>query len=83
MIYSENSLREYRKGNYYIIIKATLDDFEAYIQEEKCGIIEMMFGIAKKDILYWEFIELVEKNLDDYIEYYEEEYLNDKLTMDN
>ena len=48
--------------------------YDAYIYDINCGIKMYMFGINKKDMAYNDFLEIVESNIEDYYETYNEEY---------
>lgn len=50
-----------------------LASIDAYLQKEGYGIKSHMFGVSAEESLDF-FLELVEANLPDYIEWYEEEY---------
>lgn len=72
---SENRTFEFRKNNWLILIKETPITYEGYIQNENIGIIKMMYGLSKEDIDIWEFIELIEEDLEEYKFIYKEEYM--------
>lgn len=68
-------IKQFKYGEYIIYIKETNNDYyEAYIQNEKYGVISLMIGIYKKGSSLKEFIEWVENDLDNYICEYKENY---------
>lgn len=63
----------YRKNiNYIVYVKDTISTYEFYLQNEEYGVISLMFGIPKSDIKDIE--EIIESNIENYIELYQEEY---------
>lgn len=66
----------YRYGkHYYVEIIERKECFEAYLWHEQYGIKNMMFGVSK-DTSIEKFIELVEANIEEYIIYYREEFVD-------
>lgn len=66
----------YKYGEFYVEIRVAHNgDKEAWIQHEDYGIATLMFGLEGKPYII--FKEVVESNLDEYIELYREEYMND------
>lgn len=67
-------IKKYKYKNYVVYIKENDDDlsYEIYLQNEKYGIIELMFGIPKSDIDDLE--EIILSNINDYIKLYKEDY---------
>lgn len=71
----KNDIRKkYQYKGYVIYIKWNYKElcYEFYLQNEKYGIIELMFGIPRSDINDLENIILA--NIDDYIKLYKEDY---------
>ena len=65
----------YKKNyNYVIYIKETITDYECYIQNEDYGIIDLMFGVSKKDYKMQDFVEIVLENVDNYVKIYKNEH---------
>ena len=71
-------LRTYEHDGYIVEITRENccghDSYAAYLGHPNIGIKEMMFGHDIETIELGLFIELVEVNLDEYIEDYKEEY---------
>lgn len=74
-------IKKYQYGDYVVYIKDVKEDsknygsYEIYLQNEKYGVIDLMFGLLKceiKDVKKME--EIIKNNLLDYIETYKEEY---------
>lgn len=70
---------------YYIDILDNGTDFEAWITREDYGVSSVMFGMPKQqgeDILNFDdFRKLVEANLEEYVEGYEEDYPEEEGTL--
>lgn len=65
----------YKKDyNYIIYIKETINAFEAYLQNEDYGVIDLMFGVDKKKQAIEDFISYINCNIEDYIEIYKNNY---------
>lgn len=67
----------YEYGDFLIEITVSNKDYEAWIRHEDYGIAQLMFGQERKDVTYAVFKAMVYENLDEYIELYREEYMND------
>ena len=72
----------YEYGDFFVEITVSHDDYEAWIRHKDYGVAQLMFGIPKYEDgnhtkSYGQFKEIVIKNLDEYIELYREEYMND------
>lgn len=68
-------IKKFEYGEYVIYIKDTSNDYyEAYIQNEKYGIISLMIGVYKKGSSLEDFINWLENDLDNYICEYKENY---------
>ncbi len=75
-------IKKYKYKNYVIYIKETEDSYESYLQNEDYGVISLMFGISKEQVFnkvhkYYTlipFINLIEKNIEDYILTYKIDY---------
>ena len=78
----ERKTTSYRVSDYsdYIVdIVELSDEWEAWLYHKDYGVKMLMFGFAKKDqnnypIPQEMFLELVDANVNDYIDDYEEEY---------
>ena len=76
-------ITRYEEGNFWIDIVESESEFEAWLQERHCGVSSLMFGFPKEQFTDGEklvvdndfFCELVEANLDEYIEDYIEDYM--------
>lgn len=66
-------IKKYKYKDYVIYIKETNISYEYYLQNEKYGIIELMFGVSKEQNTLEEFLEIVKDNIDIDIEYYKRE----------
>ena len=66
-------IKKYSYKNYVVYIKETNISYEYYLQNEKYGIIELMFGASKENITLEELLEIVKDNIDIDIEYYKRE----------
>lgn len=65
----------YKKDyNYVVYIKETINTFEAYLQNEDYGVIDLMFGVNKKAQNIEDFISYINCNIEDYIEDYKQEH---------
>ena len=77
--YKEVKLWKY--GEFFVEIRVSQYEYEAWIQHKDCGIMSLLFGMPKEQpdrrITYGQFKEMVANNLDEYIESYREEYMND------
>ena len=75
-------IEKYSYKDYIIYIKETDDSYESYLQNEKYGVISLMFGISKEQCFnkvhkYYTLIpfeKYIEKNIEDYIKLYQSEY---------
>ena len=65
-------IKKYVYKNYVIYEKETEDSFEYYIQNEKYGVISLMFGLTKED--KEQNLIVVYNNLEDYIKDYKQDY---------
>lgn len=61
--------------DYVVYIKETNDCYESYLQNEKYGIIDFMFGVKKDANCLKDYIKLVNSNINDYIDLYKEKYI--------
>lgn len=61
------------KEQYVVYIKETNESYEYYLQNEKYGIIELMFALYKEQNTLEELLEIVTDNIDIDIEYYKRE----------
>ncbi len=61
------------KEQYVVYIKETNESYEYYLQNEKYGIIELMFALYKEQSTLEELLEIVTDNIDIDIEYYKRE----------
>lgn len=59
-----------------VITMPSNEMYEAWIYHKDYGIKSLMFGISQNDMTYEEFIETAYCNTDDYISFYEEEYMD-------
>ncbi len=66
-------IEKYSYKDYVVYIKETNEAYEYYLQNEKYGIIELMFGVDKKQTTLEELLEIVKGNIDIDIEYYKRE----------
>lgn len=73
-------IKKYKYKDYVVYIKDVKEDsknyesYEFYLQNEKYGVISLMFGLMKEDCSVKEFEDLIEANIDDYIITYQNEY---------
>lgn len=71
----ETKITRYQYGEYYVDIVSPAfcqgyPAIEAWLSRKDIGVAELMFGVDPKDEA--EFLEMVECNIEDYIEIYEE-----------
>lgn len=77
LIKKENKTYEVYKvsNNYYIEIEDTIEDnkkwIEVWLNNENIAMKMFMFGIEKTK----DYLDIIESNLEDYIEIYEEEFM--------
>lgn len=64
----------YQHGKYYIDIFEEKTTYEAYLRHKDYGVSDLMFGEPKTQTSYEEFLDLVKRNLPDYIETYKYNY---------
>lgn len=64
-------IKKYQYKEYVVYVKETKSCYEYYLQDEQYGVISLMFGLLKSDIEDME--EIIESNIEDYIESYKEE----------
>ena len=62
-------------NNYYVEIENTIEDnkkwIEVWLYKENTAIKMFMFGIEKTE----DYLDIIESNLEEYIEIYEEEFM--------
>ena len=66
-------IKKYSYKDYVAYIKETNESYEYYLQNEKYGIIELMFGVDKKRTTLGNLLEIVKNSIDIDIEYYKRE----------
>lgn len=75
MIEIENDIiKKYSYKDYVVYVKEVLESYEFYLQKESYGVIDFMFGVMKEDYSLKEMEDLIESNIEDYIEIYEQDY---------
>ena len=62
--------------NYLIDVVTLKDTYEAWVYHKNYGVKSLMFGCPIEQQTYQFFLEMVEANADEYIEFYAEEYEN-------
>lgn len=67
-------IKQFIYGDYIIYIKEDSISYEGYLQNEIYGVISLMIGVPKKQNTLDELIELIENNLQSYINDYKENY---------
>ena len=67
-------IKQFVYGDYIIYIKEDSVSYEGYLQNELYGVISLMIGVPKKQNTLNELIELIENNLQSYINDYKENY---------
>lgn len=67
-------IKQFVYGDYIIYIKEDSISYEGYLQNELYGVISLMIGVPKKQNTLNELIELIENNLQSYINDYKENY---------
>lgn len=67
-------IKKYDFLEYNIYIKDCGDSYNCYLQNKHYGIIMLMFGIAKSDSDLKQLEQMIENNLNEYIELYKEDY---------
>ena len=70
-------IKKYQYKEYVIYVKDTKYGYEYYLQNEKYGVLELMFGLPKNRDLENDIendIIVVFHNLDNYIKNYKEQY---------
>lgn len=69
------------KNGFYVDIITTKDKFEAWIGHEKYGISALLYGMPKKqingEISYEEFLMYAKNGIENDIEYFREEYMDE------
>ena len=70
-------IKKYSYKDYVIYIKENEKSYESYLQNEQYGIITLMFGVDKKRCSFKEFVNLIEKHIEDYIYIYIKDYEED------
>ena len=68
-------IKKFSYKDYVVYIKETNECYESYIQNERYGVIDFMFGVRKDTNYLEDYIELVQCNIKDYIDLYKEKYL--------
>ena len=71
---SDISITTYECGEYLVDIVTTGDSYEAWIYRKEFGVKDLMFLVQKKQQTLDEFLEIVEANVEDYGENYDEGY---------
>jgi coproporphyrinogen III oxidase len=70
-------IKKYQYEDYVIYIKDVKSYYDVFLQNEKNGIIGLLFGVFKSDIKDIKDLEkIIESNMDDYMIYYVEHYEN-------
>lgn len=67
-------IKKYSYKDYVVYIKEVLESYEFYLQKESYGVIDLMFGVMKEDYSLKEMEDLIESNIEDYIEIYKQDY---------
>lgn len=62
---------------FLVEIEETESEYAAYLYHEEYGIKMLMYGMPKEQQSKAEFMEIVEYSVDDYIQCYVEEYMDD------
>ena len=62
---------------FLVEIEETESEYAAYLYHEEYGIKMLMYGMPKEQQGKSEFMEIVEYSVDDYIEVYVDEYMDD------
>lgn len=60
--------------DYVVYIKEQNGELECYLQNERYAVVNFMFGIYKKENTIKDFIDMIENNIEDYIEIYKQDY---------
>lgn len=69
----------YDCGNgFYVEIWVKPMEFDAWLSHAKYGVKSYMFGSPVDNTSFEEFKDMVEANIDEYIEYYENEYMDNE-----
>lgn len=68
------TITTYECGEYLVDIVTTGDSYEAWIYRKEFGVKDLMFLVQKKQQTLDEFLEIVEANVEDYGENYDEGY---------
>lgn len=61
---------------YNVDIVNAEDTYESWLSRVDIGISVLLFSVLKHDCHFWDFLEIVEKNLNFYIDEYEREYIS-------
>lgn len=67
-------IKKYIYKDYVVYVKEVLESYEFYLQKESYGVIDLMFGVMKEDYSLKEMEDLIESNIEDYIEIYKQDY---------
>ena len=67
-------IKKYSYKDYVIYIKETKDSYESYLQNEKYGIISLMYGISKEQNTLEDLMTILNDNIDVDIKIYQDEY---------
>ena len=67
-------IKKYSYKDYVVYIKDYYDSYECFLQKESYGVIELMFGVMKEDYSLKEIEDLIEANIEEYIDDYKEEF---------
>lgn len=66
-------IKKYKYYDYVVYVKDIDGCYEFYLQKEKDGIMNFMFGLLKKDQTLEQALIIVKYNIDEYIDIYKEE----------
>ncbi len=67
---NQKKVELYEDGNFEVLITETKDQYCAWISHKDYGVAELMFGVRTAATTREKFLELTEKNLDDYKNFY-------------
>lgn len=69
-------IKIYEKDDWIVEVWIVNDDFEAWIQHKDYGIKSLMFGMPAQQQSTQDFMKIVENSIDEYVEYYANEYMD-------
>ena len=73
--FKNDFIKKFEYGDYLVYIKECSSHYESYLQHKEYGVLQLMWGIDKaKNITLEEYIEIVNNNLEEYIESYKKDY---------